>query len=193
MECLTAHLIQEKYYQINNILNNLENNKEILLSHHYQHNTYILSILFVDVWILFQGKCKSYLKLTQHHFGRKVKEIYSPYVSATQQFCYQFTVDLKVDSSALQNSFIVISVKMRTFLKKDMLVGRVILGPFFYAEYGKSLTPWGRALINRETVSHIFRMYLWFIFNLYILPLTYTHIYSTFKSELLSNFYQYIL
>lgn len=73
---------------------------------------------------------------------------------------YNFTVDLKIDSNTLQNNFVVISVKIKGFLKKDILVGRVILGPFLYAEYGKGLTPWGRALIRNEIVSHIFRMYL---------------------------------
>lgn len=101
------------------------------------------------------------MKLTQYNFGRKVKEIHSSSISITKQIRYRFTVNLNIDPSALQNSFIVISVKMRTIFK-DTLVGRVILGPYLYAEYGKILTPWGRALINRETVSHIFRLYQWY-------------------------------
>lgn len=92
--------------------------------------------------------------------GRKIKEIYSSCISAAQEVRYKFTVDLKIDYNTLQNNFIVISVKIKGFLKKDVLVGRVILGPYIYAEYGKNLTPWGRALVNKETVSHVFRMYL---------------------------------
>lgn len=92
--------------------------------------------------------------------GKKIKEVYSPYVAAAREVRYDFSVDLKIDLNSLQNNYAVISVKIKGFLKKDILVGRLILGPFFYAEYGKHLTPWGRALLNKETVSHIFRMYL---------------------------------
>lgn len=81
-------------------------------------------------------------------------------MSAAHEIRYSFTVDLKIDEDMLSTSFVVISVKVKGFLKKDILVGRVILGPFLYAEYGKNLTPWGRALVNKETVSHVFRMYL---------------------------------
>ena len=108
----------------------------------------------------FADKCKSYMKITQYSRGRKVKEIYSPYVTAAQEVRYNFKINLKIESNATLYTFVVISVKVRGFFKKDVLVGRIIFGPFLYAEYGKSLTPWGRALLHYEPVSHIYRMYL---------------------------------
>lgn len=101
------------------------------------------------------------MKITQRNHGRKVKETYSRYVSATKEVRYNFEIDLKIESNSMLHTFVVVSVKIRGFLKKDVLIGRVIFGPFLYAEYGKSLTPWGRSLLhNNEPVSHVFRMYL---------------------------------
>lgn len=135
----------------------------IKITLNYSKNTEFLNIFIEEAYNLptyTGGKCKSYVKLTHHLLGKKIKEIYSPYVITAREVRYNFTVDLKIDSSSLQNSFVIISIKIKGFLKKDVLAGRVILGPFLYAEYGKSLTPWGRALINNEIVTHIFRMYL---------------------------------
>ncbi|XP_065218975.1 uncharacterized protein LOC135844647 [Planococcus citri] len=134
----------------------------IKITLHYHKDSEFMNIFINEAYNLpiFSSKCKSYMKITQHYRGRKIKEIYSPYVAAAQEVRFNFKIDLKVESNATLCTFVVISVKMRGFFKKDVLIGRIIFGPFLYAEYGKSLTPWGRALLHYEPVSHVYRMYL---------------------------------
>jgi len=48
---------------------------------------------------------------------------------------------------------------MKGLLRKDQPIGRLVLGPFQYAE-DRERTPWGRALQSEEDVTHWFRMYL---------------------------------
>jgi hypothetical protein len=72
---------------------------------------------------------------------------------------YNEIFTFKLSSNFLHDSFVVVSVMLKGLLKKDMPIGRLVLGPFQYTEeQGK--TPWGRALLCQEEVTHWFRMYL---------------------------------
>lgn len=72
---------------------------------------------------------------------------------------YNFSADFKIDSSGLQNSFMIVKLKLQNILQ-DKTIGRLIFGPFFYTEGNSKLTPWGRAILDKEPVSHLFRLYL---------------------------------
>jgi hypothetical protein len=72
---------------------------------------------------------------------------------------YSEIFTFKLSSNFLHDSFIVVSVMLKGLLKKDTPIGRLVLGPFQYTEEGEA-TPWGRALLSQEEVTHWFRMYL---------------------------------
>jgi hypothetical protein len=72
---------------------------------------------------------------------------------------YNEIFTFKLSSNFLHDSFIIVSVMSKELLKKDMPIGRLVLGPFQYKEE-REKTPWGRALLSQEEVTHWFRMYL---------------------------------
>lgn len=80
-------------------------------------------------------------------------------VSNNRNPTYNETFTFKLSLNFLHDSFIVVSVMMKGLLRKDVPIGRLVLGPFQYTE-GQEITPWGRALLLQEEVTHWFRMHL---------------------------------
>lgn len=92
--------------------------------------------------------------------GHKVKEKVSPPVNYNQEAIFNYTVSFKIDPSGMKHNYIVINVKLKDIIKHDKTIGRLILGPYFYAEDGTTHTPWGRVILCNEMVTHSFRLYL---------------------------------
>ncbi|PSN54944.1 hypothetical protein C0J52_01653 [Blattella germanica] len=91
--------------------------------------------------------------------SQKTKSRKTAVVSNSRNPTYNQTFSFKLSANFLHDSMIVLSVMLKGLLKKDVPIGRLVLGPFHYAEE-REKTPWGRALIDQEEVDHWFRMYL---------------------------------
>ena len=99
------------------------------------------------------------MKIVYLFAGQKSKSKKTSVVANSRNPTYNQTFSFKLSTNFLHDSMIVVSVMMKGFLKKDVAIGRVILGPFYYEE-GHAKTPWGRALVGLEEVDHWYRMYL---------------------------------
>ncbi|XP_075238302.1 uncharacterized protein LOC142334276 [Lycorma delicatula] len=109
------------------------------------------------------GKCKIFVKIKYFSEGREVKTKCSMLMLYNEDVICNYTEHFKVDSTGMKQNYIVITVKQKlskNMMKQDRTVGRLILGPYFYAEDGTTYTPWGKAILCDELVSHSFRLYL---------------------------------
>lgn len=74
-----------------------------------------------------------------------------------------YSESFKIDTTGLKHNYIVVNVKQKinkNMIKQDKTIGWLILGPYFYSEDGTTHTPWGKAILCNELVSHSFRLYL---------------------------------
>jgi len=110
---------------------------------------------------LITDKYNTYVKVVYLSCGQKIQSKRSAVVSNNRNPTYNATFTFKLSSNILYESFIVVSVMMKELLRKDVPIGRLVLGPFQYTE-GRERTPWGRALLSQEKVTHWFKMYLWY-------------------------------
>ena len=99
------------------------------------------------------------MKVVYLFAGQKSKSKKTRVVANNRNPTYNQTFSFKLSANFLHDSVIVVSVMMKGVLRKDVAIGRLILGPFHYAE-GRVKTPWGRALVDQEQVAHWFRLYL---------------------------------
>lgn len=104
------------------------------------------------------------MKIAYFSKGKRVKEYQSPSVPNPKndlKATYEFKVDIRLDLISATNSYVVIGLKEKGFLKRtESNLGKVIFGPFLYTERGYDLTPWGKVLLTKEGVSDTFKMYL---------------------------------
>ena len=107
----------------------------------------------------FADKYHTYVKVVYFCAGQKSKSKKTSVVANTRNPTYNQSFSFKLSTNFLHDSVIVVSVLMRGILRKDIVIGRLILGPFYYEE-GHAKTPWGRALVDEEDVNYWFRMYL---------------------------------
>lgn len=104
-------------------------------------------------------KYNTYVKVVYFSCGQKVKSRRSAVVPNSRNPTYNEAFTFKLSPNFLHDSFIVVSIMMKGLLRKDLPIGRLVLGPFQYTE-DRERTPWGRALLSEEEVTHWFRMYL---------------------------------
>jgi hypothetical protein len=104
-------------------------------------------------------KYNTYVKVVYVSCGQKMKSRKSALVSNNRNPTYNETFTFKLSLNFLHDCLIVVSVMMKGLLRKDVPIGRLVLGPFQYTE-GQEKTPWGRALLLQEEVTHWFRMHL---------------------------------
>lgn len=109
----------------------------------------------------FADKFSTYAKVTLFSADQKVKSKKSAVVTNDRNPIYDHGFTFHLAGKSRDEIFVVVSVMLKGLLKKDTAIGRLIIGPSCYAE-GHILTPWGRAVLYEESVSHWFRMYLWF-------------------------------
>jgi len=104
------------------------------------------------------------VKIAYFNKGKRIKEYQSPSVLNTKSdpmATYEFKVDIRLDLNSSTNTYLVIGLKEKGFLKRNECnLGRVIFGPFLYTERGYDLTPWGKVLLTKEGVSDTFKTYL---------------------------------
>ncbi|KAJ9592923.1 hypothetical protein L9F63_015428, partial [Diploptera punctata] len=142
----------------------------IHLTLRYKKDTMIATVLIKEAHnlLLTTGASKStrtsdkyntYVKVVYYFAGQKSKSKRTIVVANSRNPTYNQTFSFKLSSNFLHDSMIVISVMMKGMLRKDVAIGRLILGPFHYAETHVK-TPWGRALLDQQEVSHWFRLYL---------------------------------
>uniref|UniRef100_A0A8D8RMS4 Synaptotagmin-12 n=1 Tax=Cacopsylla melanoneura TaxID=428564 RepID=A0A8D8RMS4_9HEMI len=106
-------------------------------------------------------KSRVFLKVTQFYNNRKLKDQKYPSIPCEGEVEFNTNMEFRVPSnfSAKHNHLITIRVKVKNAISKaGSTLGYVLLGPMYYAEDGFTLTPWGRALLRNETVSHTFRL-----------------------------------
>ncbi|PNF25078.1 hypothetical protein B7P43_G01978 [Cryptotermes secundus] len=142
----------------------------IRVSLSYKRETMILNVLVMEACNLLlpmsaaknkrpADKYNTYVKVVYISCGEKMKSRKSAIVYNNRNPTYNEIFTFKLSSNFLHESSIIVSVMLKGKLKKDMPIGRLVLGPFQYTE-GREKTPWGRALLSQEEVTHWFRMYL---------------------------------
>ncbi|XP_014279102.1 uncharacterized protein [Halyomorpha halys] len=108
-------------------------------------------------------KCKLYIKISYYSQSKKIKEKSSPLSwteTGSEEINFDYSTSFKINASGKSHSCIVVSLKSNedyAMFKQDKVVGRVILGPYFYSESGNH-TPWGRAIINKQTLCYYFKL-----------------------------------
>lgn len=115
--------------------------------------------MLIFTFFFISDKYNTYVKVVYISCGQKMKSRKSAIVYNNRNPTYNEIFTFKLSSNFLHDSFIVVSVMLKGLLKKDMPIGRLVLGPFQYTEE-REKTPWGRALLSQEEVTHWFRMYL---------------------------------
>ncbi|KDR24053.1 uncharacterized protein LOC110830220 [Zootermopsis nevadensis] len=142
----------------------------IRVSLSYKRETMILTVLVMEACNLLLStgadktnrltdKYNTYVKVVYVSCGQKMKSRRSAVVSNNRNPNYRETFTFKLSLNFLHDCFIIVSVMMKGLLKKDVPIGRLVLGPFQYTE-GQEKTPWGRAILLQEEVTHWFRMHL---------------------------------
>lgn len=59
----------------------------------------------------------------------------------------------------LSECCLAVSVLLKSRLKSDTLIGRVLFGPNFYADRD-NMTPWGSVVLGQKTASHWYKLYI---------------------------------
>ncbi|XP_039301299.1 uncharacterized protein LOC111054342 [Nilaparvata lugens] len=131
---------------------------QLTMSFNREKNNVTLTIKQIENLDLKKGKCKLFLKF--FIFGEKKKEKMSAVVIYDTKAVFNFSTTVKIDPTGMKQNYIVICLKSKDAMKQNKSIGRLIIGPYFYAEDGKTLTPWGRVVLYNETISNSFRMYL---------------------------------
>ncbi|KAF4516931.1 hypothetical protein B566_EDAN008020 [Ephemera danica] len=105
-------------------------------------------------------KYTTYVKASLYCKGQKVKSKKSAVISNEKDPFYNHMFQFPVgDDIRTETHCLVVSVVLKGRLKQDTPIGRVILGPNFYAD-GNSMTPWGRVILGQQTASHWYNLYL---------------------------------
>ncbi|KAK6626573.1 hypothetical protein RUM44_009047 [Polyplax serrata] len=103
-------------------------------------------------------KLNTYVKVTMYAYGEKVKTKKSLVVFHSRDPNYNSTFTFQVRNDQVDHLSVAVLVRLKGFVN-DATIGRLNFGPFFYGE-NQTLTSWGRVFLNKETVSHWYRMYL---------------------------------
>lgn len=112
------------------------------------------------------SKLKLYTKIAYYSQSKKIKERISNLAWCEideNEISFNHSASFKVDTSGKKHSYIVITVKSgekQSVFKTDKTLGRITFGPCFYYEGGKKLTPWGKAIINKEQLCYAFKIFL---------------------------------
>nr|CAD7574081.1 unnamed protein product [Timema californicum] len=104
-------------------------------------------------------KFNTYVKAALFKEDQKLRSKKSSVVGNERDPCYDQEFLFKIPQKHLADSSVVVSIMLKELLRKDIAIGRVILGPYMYAE-GHTLTPWGQVMEKRKCVEHWFRLYL---------------------------------
>lgn len=108
-------------------------------------------------------KCKLYIKLSYYSLSKKIKEKSSPMSwseNGSEEICFNYSTSFKIDATGKCHSYVVVSLKSNedyAMFKQDKVIGRVVLGPYFYSESGNP-TPWGKAITDKQTLSYYFKL-----------------------------------
>ncbi|XP_026683367.1 synaptotagmin-15-like [Diaphorina citri] len=135
----------------------------VQLSLKYNCETEYLNVCVVKASCLNSIPTKSsvFLKVSQFYNNKKIKDQKYPSIPCDGEVEFNTNTEFRVPSnfSAKHNHVIAIRIKVKNSISKaGFTLGYVVLGPMYYAEDGFTLTPWGRALLKNETVSHTFRL-----------------------------------
>ncbi|XP_067011244.2 uncharacterized protein [Anabrus simplex] len=135
----------------------------------YQRQENVLSVLVTQASNLsicnatkknkHNDKYNTFVKVAFFCSGQKIKSRKSNPALSDRNPQYNYSTEFRVPPEYSEDCYIVISIQTKGLLRKELAVGRVVLGPHFYAE-GQNLTPWGQTFLKGESVSHWFRMYL---------------------------------
>ncbi|XP_035671601.1 synaptotagmin-15-like [Branchiostoma floridae] len=101
----------------------------------------------------------TYAKVTLMCGSDKVKSKRTEVVENTSKPVFNQSLSFVVPYSYLDDTSLVITVMQRTFLRSDAVIGRLVVGPFFYAQ-GESLTHWGSMAKSREAKKQWHPLYL---------------------------------
>ncbi|XP_049799474.1 synaptotagmin-15-like [Schistocerca nitens] len=103
-------------------------------------------------------KWNTFVKISCFCGDEKIKTKKSPVIQDEQNPVYDYSCALKLPSEHSDECYVVISVMMKGLFKKDIPIGRLILGPSFYS--GHAATIWGRVMLYHESITHWFPLYL---------------------------------
>nr|CAD7406519.1 unnamed protein product [Timema cristinae] len=106
-----------------------------------------------------KNKFNTYVKAALFKEDQKLRSKKSSVVGNERDPCYDQEFLFKIPQKHLADSSVVVSIMLKELLRKDIAIGRVILGPYMYAE-GHTLTPWGQVMEKSQCVEHWFRLYL---------------------------------
>nr|CAD7447395.1 unnamed protein product [Timema bartmani] len=104
-------------------------------------------------------KFNTYVKAALFKEDQKLRSKKSSVVGNERDPCYDQEFLFKIPQKHLADSSVVVSIMLKELLRKDIAIGRVILGPYMYAE-GHTLTPWGQVMVESQHVEHWFKLYL---------------------------------
>ena len=105
------------------------------------------------------AKYDTFVKASLRCAGEKVKTKRSPVLAGSKEPFYNASFGFVLPQGFVEDASLVLSVVMRGPVRTDLVVGRVILGPFFACAGGQP-TQWGRALSTSEVVTQWHRLYL---------------------------------
>ncbi|XP_002733974.1 synaptotagmin-15-like, partial [Saccoglossus kowalevskii] len=101
----------------------------------------------------------TYVKVTLVYGNEKVKTRRTQVIGRTANPVYNESLAFVVPPGYLDDTSLVISVMQRGFMKRDVAIGRLILGPYWYSQ-GRTLSHWGKMLSKREATKHWHYLYL---------------------------------
>ena len=83
----------------------------------------------------------------------------SPVLSGSKEPFYNASFGFILPQGFVDDASLVLSVVMRGPVRTDLVIGRVILGPFFTCA-GDQPTQWGPALSTSDVVTQWHKLYL---------------------------------
>ncbi|XP_037087324.1 synaptotagmin-15-like [Pollicipes pollicipes] len=101
----------------------------------------------------------TFVKASLRCAGEKVKTRRSPVLAGSRDPFYNAGFSFVLPQGFVDDASLVVSVVMRGPMRTDLVIGRVILGPFFSHAAGQP-TQWGRALTGSEVATQWHRLYL---------------------------------
>ncbi|XP_043224665.1 synaptotagmin-1-like [Amphibalanus amphitrite] len=105
------------------------------------------------------AKYDTFVKASLRCAGEKVKTKRSPVLAGSKEPFYNASFGFVLPQGFVDDASLVLSVVMRGPVRTDLVIGRVILGPFFSSAGGQP-TQWGRALSTSDVVTQWHRLYL---------------------------------
>ncbi|XP_071492629.1 synaptotagmin-15-like [Diadema antillarum] len=102
---------------------------------------------------------ETYVKVTLMCGVDKVKSRKTAIIRGTDSPVYTESLCFVVPMAYIDETSLVIQVVQRAQLKKDRILGQVILGPYIYTQ-GSAISHWGKMLARREAAKQWHNLYL---------------------------------